>query len=194
MVMPLTRRWTVDDVRAIADAAQDGTRYELIDGVLLVTPAPRWAHQFVVRELVHVLHPHVTQAAIGQLLIAPADIDLAPASITQPDLFVVPPANVAVASGVDVLLAVEVISPASARTDRGIKREFYLTHGVAEYWVVDADARTVECHWPTAAAPTVHRDHLVWRHVDAAPLTIDLVALFGRVDDAVQATAWRERT
>lgn len=194
MVMPLTRRWTVDDVRALADAAHDGTRYELIDGVLLVTPAPRWVHQFVVLEFAALLRDFLHDRNFGQLIIAPADIDLAPASITQPDLFVVPPAHVAGASGVDVLLAVEVISPSSARIDRGIKRDFYLANGVAEYWVVDGDARTVECYRPTAAFATVHHDRLVWHPADAAPLTIDLLALFARVHEAVRATAWRERT
>jgi Uma2 family endonuclease len=78
-----------------------------------------------------------------------------------------------------LLLAIEVLSPATRRLDQELKRELYLGHGVREYWIVDADARSVEV-WTTAPlAPTVVDDQLTWQpRPDHEPLTIDLARVF----------------
>lgn len=190
--MPATRRWTVDDVRALADASTDGARYELIDGVLLVTPAPRWVHQFVARELLRRLQESVEQHHIGEVLMAPAEIELDPAAIHQPDLFVAPCTPRGADAESILLLVVEVISPSSARTDRGIKGEFYLTHRVAEYWVVHGAARRIEVYRDGVADARMYADVLVWHAQDGTALTIDLHDLFARVDAAVAAAGWLE--
>lgn len=85
-----TRRWTVDEVRAMQHEENPWPRYELIDGELLVTPAPRRVHQRAVLELFRLLDPFVTAHGLGVVELSPSDIELAPGTIVQPDLFVSP--------------------------------------------------------------------------------------------------------
>jgi Uma2 family endonuclease len=187
-VMPAIRRhWTTAEVRALMDESRAWPRYELIGGELLVTPAPRGAHQLVVLELAVVLHEYLGRELVGIVVASPADLELRPGTITQPDLFVIP-AETRIAGDVlqwddvkELLLAVEVLSPGSVRTDRSVKRDFYMDVGVAEYWVVDMDARIVERWTPTQETPVIVRDRLTWAPSSAAPLIIDLPALFDRV-------------
>jgi hypothetical protein len=88
MHMPATRRqWTAAAVRGLPD---DGNRYELIDGELLVTPAPRWSHQEAVGELYYRLRRYLDREGIGHVMMSPADLELEPETIVQPDVFVVP--------------------------------------------------------------------------------------------------------
>ncbi|MEO8624490.1 MAG: Uma2 family endonuclease, partial [bacterium] len=87
-----------------------------------------------------------------------------------------------------LLLVVEVISPSSAGTDRVIKRDFYMESGVAEYWVVDLDARMIERWTPDRDTPVVERAMLVWEPAGAArALSVELPALFDRIR---QKSAW----
>ena len=72
------------------DESRPAPRYELVDGELLVTPSPRPLHQQAIMELRDALHAYVRANAIGRVYAAPADIGLAPETVVQPDLFVVP--------------------------------------------------------------------------------------------------------
>ena len=91
MVMPASvRRWTANEVRAMQAEARPWPRFELIDGELLVTPAPRRLHQRAVVELLLLLHPYVHAHRVGVVEISPADIELEPGTIVQPDVFVSP--------------------------------------------------------------------------------------------------------
>jgi len=184
MAMPnlVERYWTAEDVRALPE---DGNRYECIDGVLLVTPAPRHAHQDALGQLYLVLAPFAERSRIGKCLMAPADIELIPGTLVQPDLFVElgwmePPYewhNVT-----ELLLAIEVLSPSTARRDRTFKREFYQRAGVHEYWIVDLDARIIERWTPVSEHPEVLSAALVWSPRGASEsLEIDVVAFFAAV-------------
>src|SRR5262245_12901165 len=125
MVMPAIRYGrTAADVRLLSEESDAGPRYELIDGELLVTPAPRAEHQFAVVEFERVLYEYVEREQLGSTLHSPADLELKPESVTQPDVFVVP----ATENGpraepltwkdiTSLLLAVEVLSPSTARQD-----------------------------------------------------------------------------
>jgi Uma2 family endonuclease len=107
-------------------------------------------------------------------------------SLLQPDVFVVPPDGVwppktwrDIAS---LRLAVEILSPSTARYDRGVKRRYYQQHGVPDYWIVDLDRRLVERWRPDDARPKIVRHQLVWRSEVAPPaLAIDLPTLFREV-------------
>lgn len=188
MAMPLTRRWTTADVRALMREDRAWPRYELIDDELLVTPAPRGPHQLVVAELLVLLYAYLESAPAGFVLMSPSDLELRPGTITQPDVFVVPfgaAPHVETGDWSDIKalpLAVEVLSPSSLRTDRVVKRDFYLANGVAEYWIVDLEARVVERWKPAQETPVLHFTSLEWRPRDHAPLIIDLVALFDRIE------------
>lgn len=80
------------------------------------------------------------------------------------------------------LLVVEVLSPSTARYDRVIKRAFYQRAGVPACWIVDVDARVVECWRPLDQRPRVETEKLTWRpERDSEDLVIELDALFREV-------------
>ena len=141
MAMPDTaRRYTVQDV---LEFPADGNRYELVHGELLVTPAPRPVHQIVVEEFHDRISPYLAaHPGVARLFSVAADISWDDETLVQPDLFVVPMAEVSRdwRTYRTLLLAVEVLSPSSSRADRVVKRRRYQEQGVATYWVVDADA------------------------------------------------------
>jgi Uma2 family endonuclease len=177
------RRWTVEEVRAMQDESRAWPRYELIGGELLVTPGPAPRHQRFLAELFERLLPYVKASGVGGLLWSPADIELDDDSIVQPDIFVVPrtvpPHFAGWREVTGLVLAVEVISPESAKRDRGVKRDHFQRHGVPEYWIVDLDARLVERWRPEDERPEVLRDRLPWRpDVRHPALELDLPALF----------------
>lgn len=178
-----TRYWTPEDVWALPE---DGNRYECIDGVLLVTPSPRWSHQDLALAFAKRLDPWVREHALGRAHIAPADVRLTRTSLIQPDVFVARPRpDGSPATEQDpelrLLLAIEILSPATARRDRTIKRALYQGAGI-EYWIVDADARLVERWLPHDERPEILSESLAWRPAGADnALVIDLPLLFGDV-------------
>jgi Uma2 family endonuclease len=187
MAMPdlVERYWTAEDVRALPE---DGKRYECIDGVLLVTPAPKPPHQFAVRYMYDRLREFVIKHELGALIWSPADIELVPGTTIQPDLFVArkgPGERHHDWSDVrGLVLAIEVLSPSTAKVDRGIKRRFFQRAGVDEYWIVDLAKRQVERWTPTSVRAEVLTAALVWSPRGAAEsLEIDLVRFFAAVLD-----------
>lgn len=185
MAMPaIRRRWTAAAVRALIDESRAWPRYELLAGELLVTPSPSWTHQRAVGRLLALVDAYTDAQEIGVAFASPADLELRPDSIMQPDVFVVPRevAELEEPSWPDVkslLLAIEVLSPSNARVDRVQKRDFYLESGVAEYWIVDLDARLLERWTPRQETPTVERERLEWFPAGAdAPFVLDLTEFF----------------
>jgi Uma2 family endonuclease len=200
--MPAVRRhWTTADVRALIDESPTAwPRYELIDGELLVTPSPGNPHQIAVTAMVLLLNPYLERERVGVVLMAPADLELRPGTITQPDVFVLPEGAADVGEGWTwrdvrrVMLAVEVISPSSIRTDRVTKRDFYLDAGIPDYFIVDVEARIVE-HWSSKRdTPLVLRDQLVWHPAGAEqPLRASLPEFFDAIDDKVKFLGIKKR-
>lgn len=187
MGMPETaRRWTAEMVRALPD---DGNRYEVVDGELFVTPAPRALHQRAVLRLAVLLDAYVTGHHLGEALMSPADIEFREDRLVQPDVFVAPlfsdGKRIREWSQIKgLLLAVEVLSPSTARADRQVKRRLYQEEPVGEYWIVDLDARVIERWRRGDQRPEVLSEHLVWQPGgSAAPLEVDLPAFFRDVLD-----------
>ena len=171
--------WTAARARALPD---DGNRYEVLDGELFVTPAPSYAHQSIIERLFPLLQTYTDTTRVGWAKLSPADIEFSPRRLLQPDILIVPWRDPRPASWADVtslVLAVEVVAPTTARADRQVKRRVYQSQRVAEYWIVDGDARLVERWNPEADRPEIITEHLVWLPDGAeSPLTIDLPALF----------------
>lgn len=166
-VIPEARRYTVEEVLAFP---ADGNRYEVVQGELLVTPAPRGKHQFVAGRLYYALRTHLVSLGLQDtVLFSPADITFGVPpreadDLVQPDIFVVHPDEVT-GEWLDMkrlLLVAEVVSPSSSRGDRVVKRKAYQRHGVETYWVVDADAGLVEVWHPEDERPAIVTDVLVW--------------------------------
>jgi Uma2 family endonuclease len=136
MALPLARPVTVEDVWAIPD---DGRRHELIEGVLIVTPAPGAAHQTCAARtwslLAHAAGPdHL-------VLTAPFDWVAGGKTLLQPDVLVARRADLAATGDKRLerppVLVVEVMSPSTAMVDRGTKLLAYQAAGVPAYWLVD---------------------------------------------------------
>lgn len=166
MAMPVAHtEWTVEMLDALPE---DGNRYELLDGELIVTPAPTDVHQLIAGELYVRLSSYLRPHAVARPLMSPADVRRPDRrrNRVQPDVFVVRlhdakrpayPYDIT-----DLLLAVEVVSPSSIMTDYQRKRDLYVGARV-EYWVMDADARTVAV-WRHGVTPgALFTDVLEWQ-------------------------------
>lgn len=134
-------RFTVDDLDRFPD---DGNRYELLDGVLLVTPFPAPVHQIVAGRIAARLWSAVGNAAH---IVGPGVISLPPHTQLQPDVLVYPSRFSPTTDWAKVdehWLAVEVLSRSSRIYDREFKRDAYFALGVREVWLVDLGELTVE--------------------------------------------------
>ena len=181
MAMPEPRtRWTLAEVNALPS---DGNRYELVDGELLVSPAPRLWHQVVLKRLYDMINPYVSEMGDHLCLPLAVDVSFEEEQVMQPDLLVMPllPGGRVPERFTDVgrlLLAVEVLSPSTEWYDRVVKRTAFQPH-VPEYWVVDPDRERVERWRPGDAEPEVCTGTMSWHPMERlAPLTLDLTALF----------------
>src|SRR5688572_9493172 len=136
MAMPLPMpRLTID---MLDDFPEDGTRYELLEGMLLVTPAPNFAHQVVATRLAVALSAAVR--GCGAEVVSIGAIQRGKYTQLQPDVLVCPPGVRPTLHWRDIRgwwLAAEVLSSSSRLYDREVKRAAYLALGVEEYWVVD---------------------------------------------------------
>ena len=181
--------WTVDDLEQLPD---DGNRYEILHGELLVTPLPTWGHQGVAVRLT---------LSIGQWcrahpdwsLRAPGGVYISTTTWLEPDVAVYRAPDLADVSWKELpppVLVVEVLSPSTTRRDRFRKRPAYLSHGVGEMWTVDAQARTIE-RWTSASEfPDLCHDTFLWTPpapipAGTQPLEVSFVELFGPPPDGL---------
>lgn len=140
----LTRPLTYDDLLAMPD---DLKRYEIINGVLFVSPAPNVAHQIVAVNLSDMVSAYVRHHRLGRCLFAPVDVRLSPHDVVEPDLLFLSQDQFDRYKGGGMIdeppaLVVEIISPSSRRTDTVDKAALYARADVPEYWLVDSETRT----------------------------------------------------
>jgi len=136
--------YTYDDYLAI----DDGNRYEIIEGELVLTPSPSIIHQHIAATIETVIKNFVAQSNLGMVLIAPLDVVLDSKVVLQPDVLFVSRERYYIITAACLKgapdLVVEVISPSSGVRDRIKKSRIYRRYGVKEYWLADPGARTVE--------------------------------------------------
>lgn len=131
----------------LANTPDDGQRYELIDGEIVVSPAPSWKHQQTVGNLYLLLRHWVDARRLGEVALAPIDVlMLNETVVVQPDLVYVSTANLSNIRDGRYFgtpdLVVEVVSPTSQSYDAVTKMFRYAQAGIPEYWLVDPIART----------------------------------------------------
>ncbi len=122
-------------------------RYELLDGELIMTPAPGELHQSISILLGSKLFQFVDENSLGRVYNAPFDVVLSDTDVVQPDLLfvsnarghIITPENIQGAPD----LVIEILSPSTATRDRTFKRTLYARHGVKEYWMVDTTAKDI---------------------------------------------------
>jgi Uma2 family endonuclease len=141
------RHATLEDLDRTPD---DGRRYELIDGELVVAAAPNWKHGATLLALYDEFRAWSREGGGGDLQVAPLDVVLSEGQVFQPDLLWLPEENPARLVGSRLHgapdVAVEVVSPSSRGHDWLVKGMRYAAAGVREYWVVDPDLRTMTVH------------------------------------------------
>jgi Uma2 family endonuclease len=153
--IPTGRPFTVADLEAMPD---DGNRYELIDGMLIVSPAPSWEHQtmaFAAGRLLHAVCPRDLR-----VLLAPFAVQTAFDSEVQPDVLAARFTDLTSKHlPVAPVVAVEVLSNSTALLDRNTKKAHYERIGVPHYWIMDPDepgALTVFVHKGGGYAQVAH--------------------------------------
>jgi len=133
-------RMTADEYLALAD---DGYRYELIDGVICMSPSPSRPHQKIVTEIVRQIADHLMRHPTGEVVVE-VDVRLGEDLVYRPDLVYLSSAKAAgCRERINVVpdLIVEVVSPDSRRYDHETKKHDYERCGVGEYWLIDPDQR-----------------------------------------------------
>jgi Uma2 family endonuclease len=170
--------WTLQEVHSLPD---DGNKYEVVRGELFVTPPPTDEHETIAARLTRLIDPFVSAHGLG-LVYRPRAVMRFEQSEVEPDLMVRQPqahrkARWETAS--KPILIVEVLSDSTRRRDHNQKKDFYMDAGVAEYWIVDPDWRTVTVVKP-GEAECVEREQVTWSPAGtSAGVTIQMSDLFG---------------
>jgi Uma2 family endonuclease len=132
-----------DDLQQLPE---DGKRYEIIDGELHVSPAPRVRHQGAVFQFA-LFFGRAEQAGYGRGFTAPLDVVLDEHNVVQPDLLFISTSRLAILTEANVQgapdLIIEVLSPATSKRDLGVKLQLYARFKVPHYWAADTDQRSV---------------------------------------------------
>ncbi|MEO8451995.1 MAG: Uma2 family endonuclease [Gemmatimonadota bacterium] len=176
MAMPISApRYTVDDLDRFP---ADGNRYEILGGMLLVTPAPAAPHQIVTLRLASALLQYLKPFS-NVYAASPGEVILAPMNRLEPDILVFQTLSPAESwEAFERWLAVEVASPSTRIYDRDFKRPAYLALGVREFWRVEPRERTITSS-RQGSVESVWRDRVTWQpEAGRAPLVIDLGEIF----------------
>jgi Uma2 family endonuclease len=178
MLMPNVKRaWTLAELHRLPD---DGNRYELIRGELFVTPPPSFAHETLASVLTRILDRHVESQGMGRVY-HPRAVFQTSDSQAEPDVMVIPtPTELpeSWAAAPRPLLVVEILSDSTRHRDRTVKRDFYMSEGIREYWIVDGDSRTIRSIG-AGRADVVSATVVSWHPSGALePLVIDLPRFF----------------
>jgi Uma2 family endonuclease len=144
-VSTLSRTLTFDDLERIRETRDD--RLELVDGGIVVTPAPVPLHLVIVHRLAVVFDRDIAAGIAGVIMQSP-DVFFSDHSVFQSDLVVLLRDRMERFGSRKVegapSLVVEVLSPSTSARDRGIKKDAYARHGVPEYWIIDGNTRAIE--------------------------------------------------
>ncbi len=181
MSLEQEKLWTYEEY---CELPEDGNRYEVIDGRLYVTPAPRTFHQLLTMRLIHPLYG-LQLAGKGYVFSAPVDLMMEGATPVQPDVVFLsaeqkPQIEERFLRGAP-LLVVEILSPSTARRDRTLKLNKYAQNAIPWYWIVDPEDQTFlafrheQGTYRVEASLTVG-DRFVW--TDFPEVSYELEALF----------------
>ena len=138
------KRWTYEEYYRL----DDDQRYDIINGNLLMAPAPDVWHQDWSRKLFRLVDRLVAANDLGEVFFAPIDVVLDAENTVQPDLVFISKARTSIIQRRAIFgapdLLVELVSPSSVQRDRYVKRELYPRFGVKEYWIGDPANRSLE--------------------------------------------------
>ena len=165
--------WTYEDWLNFPD---DGWKYEIIDGVLYMSPPPATGHQRSSSKLLTRMNSYAETKNLGEIIAAPCGVRLPNQSVpVEPDIFFIKKARLHIiqekyVEGVPDLI-VEILSPSNPNHDRETKFRIYQEAGVPEYWLVDYLQKTVEVFVLTEGVYTLHNNYRAGDTITSAQLT-----------------------
>jgi len=129
---------------------EDSHQYQVINGELVMAPAPYTIHQGVSANIFDALKSFMKETRIGKVLYAPVDVVLSETNVFQPDILFVANENSKIISEKNITgapdLVIEILSPSTGYYDLTEKKEIYAEFGVKEYWIVDPKKQWVEIY------------------------------------------------
>jgi len=138
-------KFTYRDYKSLPES--ETKRYELIEGELIMVPSPNIYHQRISGRIEFLLRDFVEKNKLGEVFYAPCDVHLGD-NVVQPDILFISKEHSYVIIKEEVKgapdLVIEILSPATAKRDRTIKRALYARYGVSEYWLVDPEKKIIE--------------------------------------------------
>ncbi|GIX42102.1 MAG: hypothetical protein KatS3mg129_1835 [Leptospiraceae bacterium] len=143
--MRLKERWRYEDYIKL----EDDKRYELIEGELLMSPAPNTKHQRIIFNLLYILAEGLKSKKInGQVYTAPIDVVFREDIVLQPDIVYITEERKDIIKERGIFgipdLVIEVISPGSEKRDIVDKKRIYEESKVKEYWIVFPNEEFIE--------------------------------------------------
>ncbi len=130
----------------LQNTPEDGKRYEVLEGALVVSPSPSWRHQRIVTRVFAMLLK-AEDAGHGKVVPGPMDVVMAEHEVTEPDLLFIVTRRIGIATKTHVAgapdLVVEILSEATRKRDVITKRRIYERYAVPFYWIVDPEEETV---------------------------------------------------
>lgn len=140
-------RMTYEEFMALPD---DGKHYELIEGELVLNPAPVPRHQWIIGNVHFALRAYFVAHGGGRAYLSPVDVVLSSVNVLEPDVVVILADRLALIGPMNVQgppsIAIEVLSPGSRRKDEVTKKRLYEQFGVDEYWIADPETETVKIY------------------------------------------------
>ncbi|MFN8577071.1 MAG: Uma2 family endonuclease [Candidatus Sericytochromatia bacterium] len=165
MSLVLNKNLTYDDYLKIDDDKQ----YQLIEGVLILNPAPSSRHQKIVSNLSYFMSNFVRNSKLGEIYFAPYDVILDKNTVVQPDILFISNENIVNIKERGFFgtpdLVIEIISPSSLKRDIEDKRLIYQKFGIKEYWLVFPNEKAVEVLELVDSTYTVY-DHAYTEDID----------------------------
>jgi Uma2 family endonuclease len=126
----------------------EGAAYQLLEGDIVMTPAPSTVHQRISRRIVSEIDDFVSEKDLGEVFNAPCDVYLDDENVVQPDIFFVSKARRGIVEKKYVRgapdLIIEILSETSSRRDLVQKRALYARFGVKEFWIVSPEEECVD--------------------------------------------------
>ncbi len=142
----IQKRYTYEDYLK----TPDDMRYELIEGELLMSPAPSIKHQDISRELAYRMIKFVKDNDLGKIFYAPCDVYLDNENVLQPDILFVSKENLGIIGEKNIKgapnLVVEIVSKNNAYRDTIQKKRLYARFGVKEYWIAAPEEKMIELY------------------------------------------------
>ncbi len=141
----------------------DDERYELIEGDMLMTPAPSTIHQRISRKIEFMLEKFVTENDLGEVFYAPCDVYLDDDNVVQPDILFISKerSNIIAEKNIQGApdLVIEIISESTAYRDFVQKKKLYAKFRVKEYWIVIPEEESIEVHVLKDNIYTLHKSY-----------------------------------